>query len=514
MSQEYDLARTELASGVPAGPDALSPGRSSRSAQLSASPHPIVSGLIQRKARDSAGVAEDAESEVAAATTSSSSPLPPELRSRFEFSLGTDLSSARIHTGAESARASAAVGAKAYTLGNDIHFAADHFDPSSPAGQRLLAHEVVHTVHQRGGSPHRQNKLEVSSPGDALEREADRVAEAMVTGAPIGLSAAGGDAAGTVHRQQDPSAGAGQGRSVPSFGVSALPSGRQLSSTEWTLQGFATDSAVLTLAHQQTITQIANDLNAGGLGYNGFVTITGHADSRGTDEHNQQLGQQRADSVRASLIALLADPQTAQQVRAYSTGEADNERDGDVAEYRQVTVTVNRGTLPLQLPQLSLPSLQPGQQPGSSGTPHISVELPPELRPRVFPPTGPAGPRAPTLPPNFWTLPSPRPASRNVLDQLIHDISVWLTGELGREQIARMAAWIAERLGMDRAEVERKLNEAMISGGEEGLQQALQALIQAIAGPPTDPPSSPYGPATQEIPTPPIIQIPIPIPGW
>jgi hypothetical protein len=77
-----------------------------------------------------------------------------------------------------------------------------------------------------------------------------------------------------------------------------------------------------------------------------------------------------------------------------------------------------------------------------------------------------------------------------------------------------MAARIAERLGMDRAEVERKLNEAMISGGEEGIRRALQSLIEALAGPPSSPPASPYGPATQEVPTPPIITSPqIPIPG-
>src|SRR4029079_1132466 len=50
--------------------------------------------------------------------------------------------------------------------------------------QLLIAHEVAHTVQQRGGAAHRQNKLEVSTPGDSAEREADAAASAMVRGAP------------------------------------------------------------------------------------------------------------------------------------------------------------------------------------------------------------------------------------------------------------------------------------------------------------------------------------------
>jgi hypothetical protein len=149
-------------------------------------------GLLQRDA-DGNGVAPGADAAVAAAGSSSGIPLPGDMRGRFESSLGTDLSSVRVHTGGASQTAAAAVGARAYTLGQDIHFGAGHYDPGSAGGQHLLAHEVAHTVQQAGGVQGRQHKLEISAPGDAHEVEADRAADAMVRGesAPIGNALAG-----------------------------------------------------------------------------------------------------------------------------------------------------------------------------------------------------------------------------------------------------------------------------------------------------------------------------------
>jgi hypothetical protein len=121
----------------------------------------------------------------------SGSALPGDVRERFESSLGTDLSGVRVHTGAESAAAAESVGAKAYAVGQDIHFGAGHYDPSSRDGLFLIAHEVAHTVQQSGATPSRQNKLEVSEPGDTAEVDADRAAAAMVDGAPALIGSAG-----------------------------------------------------------------------------------------------------------------------------------------------------------------------------------------------------------------------------------------------------------------------------------------------------------------------------------
>jgi hypothetical protein len=158
-------------------------------------------GLIQRKADDAGDVAPDAELAVAKTSSSTGDPLPDRLLRLFGSSLGVDLSGVRVHTGPESAAAAAAVGAKAYTVGQDIHFAAGAYDPGSNAGQQLLAHEVAHTVQQRGQAPRRQAKLEVSMPGDVAEHAADAAAAAMVAGRPADAGTCG--SRGVVHRTAD-----------------------------------------------------------------------------------------------------------------------------------------------------------------------------------------------------------------------------------------------------------------------------------------------------------------------
>ena len=183
MTSEREQSHAQTHQDVSIDHDDAGVGRVSRSAQLDAPTSPIASGLLSRKAeRDGNGVAAGAEHAVANASSSSGSALPDTLMRKFEQSLGTDLSSVRIHTGSASAEANNAVGAKAYAMGQDIHFGGGQYDPSSASGQHLIAHEVAHTVQQRGSSPVRQNKLAVSSPHDAAEHEADAAASAMVSG--------------------------------------------------------------------------------------------------------------------------------------------------------------------------------------------------------------------------------------------------------------------------------------------------------------------------------------------
>jgi hypothetical protein len=169
----------------------IAPGREPLTAGLVGKGPVLESGLVQRKAeRDDNGVAADADEHLGRAASGTGAPLPDLLRAQFESSLGADLSGVRVHTDGTSQAAAQSVGARAYTVGNDIHFNAGQFDPSSTAGQHLLAHEVAHTVQQRGGAGV-QHKLEVGRVDDPLESEADSAADAMVSGAPARVSASG-----------------------------------------------------------------------------------------------------------------------------------------------------------------------------------------------------------------------------------------------------------------------------------------------------------------------------------
>ena len=74
-------------------------------------------------------------------------PIQAELRSRIERASGTDLSNVRVHPNSEEAPR---IDARAFTYGNDIHFASGEYNPASADGVRLIAHEVGHVVQQQG----------------------------------------------------------------------------------------------------------------------------------------------------------------------------------------------------------------------------------------------------------------------------------------------------------------------------------------------------------------------------
>jgi hypothetical protein len=76
------------------------------------------------------------------------SALPAETRAFFEQRFGMDFSNVRVHTGSRAEEAAESIGAKAFTVGNDIAFGSGQYSPSSPEGRNLLAHELTHTVQQ------------------------------------------------------------------------------------------------------------------------------------------------------------------------------------------------------------------------------------------------------------------------------------------------------------------------------------------------------------------------------
>jgi hypothetical protein len=110
--------------------------------------------------------------------------LPDELRRRLERELGVPLAAVRVHTDDRAAAAAAALGARAFTVGDDIYFAAGAYDPTGEAGQALIAHEVAHVAQHRLGSAPTARKL--SRPDDAHERDAERFATRFATARPPG----------------------------------------------------------------------------------------------------------------------------------------------------------------------------------------------------------------------------------------------------------------------------------------------------------------------------------------
>jgi hypothetical protein len=106
------------------------------------------------------------EAEAAAtAVTHGGLPLTPEQRGYFEPRFGRSFADVRIHTGEAAARASLAIGARAFASGSAIAFAPGEFRPQTGAGARLLAHELTHVAQQGHSSerPIRRAVLRIGS---------------------------------------------------------------------------------------------------------------------------------------------------------------------------------------------------------------------------------------------------------------------------------------------------------------------------------------------------------------
>ncbi|MGG8495303.1 eCIS core domain-containing protein [Tenacibaculum sp. TC6] len=76
--------------------------------------------------------------------------MDAQTRNDMESGFGADFSHVNIHTDSQAAQMSANIGAQAFTHGNDIYFNKGKYNPTSKEGKTLLAHELTHTIQQKG----------------------------------------------------------------------------------------------------------------------------------------------------------------------------------------------------------------------------------------------------------------------------------------------------------------------------------------------------------------------------
>lgn len=140
------------------------------------------------------------------ASRPSGRPLPVGLRQGFENRFAASLDGVRVITGESAGRLNDSLHSRAFTVGNHIWFGRGEYQPESSAGQRLLAHELTHTLQQGPSpSPSPQAPLRVGSPNDPAEAEADHAAHAAMQGGDVRLSIAVEEpvAEGPVLRRQE-----------------------------------------------------------------------------------------------------------------------------------------------------------------------------------------------------------------------------------------------------------------------------------------------------------------------
>ena len=121
--------------------------------------------------------------------------LDGSIQRAMEDRMGDSFGDVRIHTGSTAAAACESINARAFTVGNHIAFNSGEYDPSSPEGQHVLAHELAHVRQQIQGAvsmlPQDDVELEVDAD-PALEREAEETAQRVVEGSELGIQGLGG----------------------------------------------------------------------------------------------------------------------------------------------------------------------------------------------------------------------------------------------------------------------------------------------------------------------------------
>jgi hypothetical protein len=106
--------------------------------------------------------------------------LEPATRGSFESKFGHEFSDIRIHADELAGQAADAIGAKAFTMGNHVGFARGRYAPDTRRGRWLLAHELAHSLTQRGVVFEPRSAAIVDD--HAAEQDADRVADAIFEG--------------------------------------------------------------------------------------------------------------------------------------------------------------------------------------------------------------------------------------------------------------------------------------------------------------------------------------------
>lgn len=137
-------------------------------------------GTLQRAAANRATVIR-APSIVNDVLRSSGNPLDLSTRTFMEPRFNHDFSRVRVHVDNRADESARAVNALAYTVGQHIVFGAGRYAPHSHDGQRLIAHELTHTIQQGNSSP-TSWPLNISSPQDAAEQEAGHASTALMSG--------------------------------------------------------------------------------------------------------------------------------------------------------------------------------------------------------------------------------------------------------------------------------------------------------------------------------------------
>ncbi len=152
---EADSVAADVVARIQAGDDPTDQGKaksrasiSQRISRLVSTPPPQATAADTASVGPEGGEVDDSTEAEVDRLRGGGNLLPADTRSEMESAFGADFGSVRIHRGDTAANLNDSMGAAAFTIGNDVFLGRSTPKLESAAGQRLLAHELTHTIQQ------------------------------------------------------------------------------------------------------------------------------------------------------------------------------------------------------------------------------------------------------------------------------------------------------------------------------------------------------------------------------
>jgi len=321
-------------------------------------------------------------------------PLDTATRAVMEPRFGHDFSQIRVHTDSEAADSAHAVNALAYTVGEDVVFGRGQYRPSSLDGQKLIAHELTHTLQQSGGSSVQESGPSESGPSErALEGEAEALSHAAMEGQNVRV---GARAPLSLRRQ-------------PAPGTPPAPATAPVAKAGTdpnTINGFVTGHAEISPTNMAKLQGIATRVLDSQKSHPGSkVLVVGHTDAQGNEGDNMALGMRRAVATRDALITMHVPAAVLVPVSRGQSEPVDDSGKKDNPLNRRAEVKFEPAPAPAAP---TAPKLDPNPPPAPTPQfqdPHKDPRLFPQPQwpqadqPKVRPPYRPPTPEPPTIPP-------------------------------------------------------------------------------------------------------------------
>jgi outer membrane protein OmpA-like peptidoglycan-associated protein len=275
---------------------------------IQATPADVV---LDRPARPPDGPGPDLAALIDNACRRGGQPLPPDSRDFMESRFGSDFSGVRVHVDSAAGELARQVGARAFTTGTHVFFAAGEFQPGGEAGQHLLAHELTHVVQQRGTADRRDNAH--------------------------------------IHRQTADLRAAGSEVRTASTAIQGTSS----------INLYDPDGHVASIYFRTNESRLdAEDLSVLRSVYDAYrpylslwkvsFTFIGHADYRGEESYNLQLSLERAQAVAKFFSSFAGSPNYFYEIRPAGESEVPQigRTSAELSPYRRVDIIASPALKP------------------------------------------------------------------------------------------------------------------------------------------------------------------------